>query len=229
MPTTRKSLKKVLENFQGLRFGSGRLLDSAADSILVVSRLTKTHSGQSPYINLDEAAVHDKLLELPDNCHDARELMLDSNRMETLLWKSVQECTHWAREIPERIIRKLALEITKAAWDHYQKPKRDRRGAPRPYGKLAVAAFRFANDIHAYESHQWEEKDPIKTDFGELRPPTYLPNGKPNMNSKGEPITIPVFPVKNFGVGFGVSPAHASLEYSLTKAEPEAMEDLVRV
>ena len=102
-------------------------------------------------------------------------------------------------------------------------------GAPRPYGKLAVAAFRFANDIHAYESHQWEEKDPIKIDFGELRAPTYLPNGKPNINSKGEPITIPVFPVKNFGVGLGVSPAYASLEYSLTKAEPEAMEDLVRV
>lgn len=202
------SLKKIIRDMGGLRLSAGRLLDSEADAMLVVSRMTQMHPTRSPHDFLTKELVHDKLLELMETCHSVRELMLESNRMERLMWERVQMNTSWAHTIPIRIIRKLALELAQAAkkntmGDHTQ---RNSRGEPLPWCELAVASLRFATDIFEYEQDAglWSQDPTYRSNFAELRAPAMLPNGKPSLRRDGNPVTIPVFPVRNLGKGYGL-------------------------
>jgi hypothetical protein len=53
-------------------------------------------------------------------------------------------------------------------------------------------------------------------------------NGKPSIGRNGEPITIPVFPVKNFGKWYGLRYGKTSV-WEKTEEEPDWMKALERV
>lgn len=92
MPEQRKYLKKTLANQWGLRLKPGRLLGSMDDVLLVATRLANTHRDPdlNPHKHLDKDTVVEKLTELIGSCHAARELMLETNRMNELLWCNVR-------------------------------------------------------------------------------------------------------------------------------------------
>jgi len=232
MPTMaqpKTTLKKMLNNMTGLRLAPGRLLDSEADTILVVSRITQMHPSRDPYHFLTKEMVHDKLLEMMETCHTVRELMLRSSRMENMMWEYVQMYTPWAQSIPLRI-RKLALELAQGAWNNRENPQRNSNGDPLPWCKLAIASLQFARDIRKYEKEAniWKQDGRFKTDLTELRAPAMRANGKPSIGRNGEPITIPVFPVKNFGKWYGLRYGKTSV-WEKTEEEPDWMKALERV
>ncbi|KAK4123008.1 hypothetical protein N657DRAFT_634229 [Parathielavia appendiculata] len=115
--------------------------------------------------------VHERLLELMENCHTVRQLMLSSNRMERLLWEQVQMRTPAANTIP-----------------------------------LAIALVRFARDIYRYEADSglWCNDPELRHNCFELQTPAMRADGKPNSDRNGNPVTIPVFPVRNLGKCYGL-------------------------
>ena len=232
MAEQRKTLKKVLLRFTGFRMPAGKLLDSEGDTLLVVSRITQMHPSRNPYDFLTEDMVHDKLLELMETCHAARELMLYSNRMERLMWERVQMNTSWAHTIPIRIIRKLALELAHAAFKNTQAEhtQRNSRGEPLPWCKLAVASFLFARDIFEYEQNAglWSQDQTYRSDFTELRAPAMHANGRPSLRRDGSAVTIPVFPVRNLGKGHGLRYGKTGV-WEKTEEHPKWFSRLKRV
>lgn len=99
------------------------------------------------------------------------------------------------------MIRKLALELTQAAWANLQDPAMNSRGDEIPWCKLAVASLRFAYGIMAYEQHMAgsEFYTVAGNTFRELRAQAYHDNGTPVTTQNGghsKAITIPVFPLK---------------------------------
>ncbi|KAK4243139.1 hypothetical protein C7999DRAFT_18470 [Corynascus novoguineensis] len=163
------------------------------------------HPSRRPYDVLTKDMVQEKLLELMENYHAVRQLMLSSNQMERLLWKHVQMRAPWANTIPVRILRRLALELAQAAWKNVQNPLRNSNGEELPYCRLAIASVRFSRDIYMYEADSglWCNDPECRLNFCELRAPAMQADGKPNMDSNGMPVTIPVFPVRNLGKGYG--------------------------
>lgn len=230
MAQPKTTLKKMLNNMTGLRLASGKLLDSEADTILIVSRMTQMHPSRDPYHFLTKEMVHDKLLEMMETCHTVRQLMLKSSRMENLLWEYVQMYTSWAQSVPLRIIRKLALELAQGAWNNRENPQRNSNGDPLPWCKLAIASLQFARDIQVYEKDAkiWKQDENCRVDLTELRAPAMRANGKPNIGRNWQLVTIPVFPVKNLGKGYGLRIGRTSA-WEETEEEPDWMKALERV
>lgn len=217
------NLKGYLKHMTGFRFKPGKLLDSYGDSVLVATRLLLIHPSRNPYPILDEQTVHDKLLELMQICHAERELMLGSTRMEPLLWQRVRSSISWARHLPIRIIRMLALVLTQASYANYQDPQCNSSGTPLPYCKLAIAALRFACDIFVYEDGYWPDGSLYRSDFAEFRGPAHLDNGDPCIDRDGNPVTIPVFPIDSFGAHLDLHSRNPSSLFIETEEEPIPM------
>jgi hypothetical protein len=81
-------------------------------------------------VHLEKEKVHDKLLELMENCQNERDAMWMKSRMELRLWPHVQATTSWTDEVDPKIIRTLALAIAQAAFEHLDNPKLNSRPVP---------------------------------------------------------------------------------------------------
>jgi hypothetical protein len=149
MAERHKTLKYLLDDLAGLRFSSDTLFESYGDSLLLVSRMTRVHASRDPSFALDKDMVHDKCLEILDNCHKKRDMLLWSTRMDEQFWDEIRTTTPWTKEVPAHILRKLALDMVYAAWEHFNNPKTNNEGQPGPYCRLAIAALRFGRDLHA--------------------------------------------------------------------------------
>jgi hypothetical protein len=227
-----QSLKNILNDLSGLRLPPGNLLEAEGDGSLLVARMTKLHKADTPRSALNKQTVHEKCLELMENCHIHRDFMFESSRMDDELWELVQATTSWTTNVSPRIIRTLALKLCQGAWNHNQDPKLDSKGEPRPYCPLAIAALRFAHDIHVYETYMWEADEPMRLRFTEFRGPIYLDNGKSNIGRDGKVRTLPVFPLAALkGLDRRSNLRHRGLSsiYRDTAKEPESFKLLERV
>jgi hypothetical protein len=219
--------RKIMTDLPGLRINVEKLFVHKRDCMLVVSRLTGLHLSQSPFQNLDKQTVHDKFLELMQNCHNERDLMWMRSRMGAQFWQHVRSDTSWTRDLDFEVVRTLALGLTQAAWDYYKNPKRKRSGERKPCSKFAIAALRFANDIKVYESHLPHRDEPMDTDFSEWRGPVHHDNGEQALNPKGKPCAQPAFPVSGYSIAVGPLPRGTVSEaYSVSEKDPEFFKDL---
>jgi len=224
------SFKALLAEFQGLRIVAERLSISENHRLLVVSRVTNVHPSRGPDQFLDKQMLHDALLNLMEVCHMERDGMWLRSRMEPRFWSCVRASTPWAVGVSEEILRTLALGLTQAAWAHFLNPKRNSKGVPQPHCKLAIAALRFADDVATYESHLKQPEDITDMNFLEFRGKVYRGNGKRLIGPDGKQVTQPVFPA--YGYHWAIDPLPAgqlSVEYDLTRDEPEIFKQLQRV
>jgi hypothetical protein len=233
MPVNHPKFRKMLLDLPGLRIDPDKLFIHDRDRLLVVSRFVARHPSESPFAFLDKKTLHDKLLELLENCRNKRDAMWMRSRMEPRLWTRVQNSTSWAHGIDFEVLRTLGLAITQAAVEHYKKPKHNTRGVPRPYCKLAITALRFAFDIMVYQSHLkrgqsdvfWEES------YSDQRGPAHLENGKPAIDGNGRPVTLPVFDILHYSYAEDNPLPRGTLssKYDETMEEPQEIKDLPRV
>ncbi|KAK4041101.1 hypothetical protein C8A01DRAFT_15115 [Parachaetomium inaequale] len=231
MADTTKTFRKLLKDeLPGLRIKSEDLFLSDAHRLLIISRFTVLHASEGPDQGLDKDRLHDKLLELMENCHIERDGMWARSRMEPRFWRRVRASTLWTHEVDFEILRTLALGLTQGAWAHVKNPKRNRNGVSQPYCKLAIAALRFAHDIEVYESHLKQPETVSEMDFSEWRGPVYLDNGKRLIGPNRKPVTQPVFPIFRHDWGKNPRPLYSlSPDYELTAEEPEFLRSLPRV
>jgi hypothetical protein len=225
MAERHRTLKYLFDDLAGLRFPSGTLFESYGDSLLLVSRMTGVHASRDPYFALDKDMVHDKCLEILDNCHEKRDMLLWSTRMNDRFWEEIRLTTPWTENVPAYILRTFTLHIVQAAWAHVQNPKLDSREEPRPYCELAIAALRFATDIFKYEAYMWDQSD----NFVAFRGPTHFGNGKPVVGRDGNTVTQPIFPISSLVGGKKLRPLGHSHIYEATREDPERINNLPRV
>lgn len=81
-----------------------------------------------------------------------------------------------------------------------------------------------------YELYLYKPDRYTPSHFGEFRGPMFLPDGKPNLDSTGKPITIPIFPIVNQSSFFRCKPTLCSLpgacrsdEYAKTREDPDGL------
>lgn len=87
----RRTLKHYLNDLAGLRFEAGNLFETYdGDCLLFVSRMTGVHASRDPYFALDKDMVHDKCLEILDNCHEKPDMLLWSHRMNDQFWEEIR-------------------------------------------------------------------------------------------------------------------------------------------
>jgi hypothetical protein len=229
MPRKIKSLKKLLDSQLGLRFSPLQLLEYDMDNIMLKQVLNLN----DPRIGNSEASqiVHNKFLELLDACHEERDWMLDSCRMDNSVWNAARARVPWAIEMPIPLFRTVVLAITEAAYRHFLDPKLYPDGTSKPYSRLAISALRFVHDMMVYEAHLYTEPDWTPEHFGEFRGPIMLPNGKPSLDRNGRVITIPfvparALPARNLLMFAGCK---MSRQFEETEEEPGWIRDLRRV
>src|SRR5687768_9957143 len=89
MPEQHRGLKHYLNDLAGLRFPPGGLFEAEGDSLLFVVRMTRVHASRTPYERLDKDMVHNKCLEIMENCHAKRDMLLGRHRMDDQFWEEI--------------------------------------------------------------------------------------------------------------------------------------------
>jgi hypothetical protein len=231
MSNERQGFKKLLSKLAGLRIVADDLFLSENDRLIFVSRFTDLHPSEGPDKSLDVGTLHDKLLELMENCHTERDAMWARSRMEPRFWRWVHASTSWTTGVTDEALRTLALGLTQAAWAHFKNPRRNSKGEPQPHCKLAIAALRFAFDIAMYEGHLHQPKHVLDMDFSEWRAPVYLENGKRLKGTDKKQVTMPVFPIYRYDAAINHAPAPGTLsqDWFATREEPNVIKFLKRV
>ncbi|KAL2126084.1 hypothetical protein VTI74DRAFT_1727 [Chaetomium olivicolor] len=120
--------------------------------------------------------------ELLNNCHAHRDAMFRSSRMEERLWEKARDATPW-----------LCLAVADGAYTHFNDPKRNSRGEPKPFAQLSVTGPRLAAGIYMDESYMWvkDKNDPWRTNFAEFPSPVTRPTDSLPLTSAGCPSTSP--------------------------------------
>ncbi|KAK4116006.1 hypothetical protein N656DRAFT_219921 [Canariomyces notabilis] len=230
MPRKIKGLKKQLDSQLGLWFSplQMQMLEKEIDTTFLKQQLNLNDPRLG---NSVSQIVHNRFLDLLDACHEERDWMLDSCRMDNAVWNAARARVPWASDIPVPMFRTAVLAICEAAYRHFKNPRRYPDGTSQPYSKLAISALRFVHDMMVYEAHLYTESDWTPEHFGEFRGPIMLPNGRPSLDRNGKVITIPFVPARALPARnlLMLAGCKMSRQFEETKEEPGWIRDLRRV